>query len=369
LVPGKVWEDRRVGHRRQTTARSLLASTLAEEILSRESEDSFIIASEHELCRRFNISRVTVRLALSDLEARGLIFRRHGKGTFAYGRVNRIRRSIGVLLNCLPDTAQQWPIYEIIRGLQWGAASLRTNVLLTHARPQEWSTEMISDLGGVLLFPSGITRTELELLGRMKMPTLMAWETALPCRNINFGQVTAARVITERLLLGGHERIAIITGFEENLDELKKTGIREAWQAVGKDPQKLIEFSVCDDDESLREVFTRLVRYEPNFTAVVAADDSIAIRFVDYLHSRTAIRVPETMSVASFHRSPFFNSHGPALSTVEFDFFEAGRRAAESLSRAFLSGDEVADIVLTGKMIAGNTIGRRSFSLREELGK
>jgi DNA-binding FadR family transcriptional regulator len=57
---------------------------MTEEILKRSDEQDFLITSEHQLCRQFTVSRVTVRLALGDLEHLGLIYRRHGKGTFAY---------------------------------------------------------------------------------------------------------------------------------------------------------------------------------------------------------------------------------------------------------------------------------------------
>jgi DNA-binding LacI/PurR family transcriptional regulator len=183
----------------------------------------------------------------------------------------------------------------------------------------------------------------------MKIPTLLAWETELPGQRIDFGQVAAARLATERLLLGGHDRIALVTGFEQSLDELKKAGILEALKSVGKSPEKLNEFAVSGEDRNLEEVFTKVVRHAPNFTAVITADDGIGIRFLDYLHSFTAIRVPETMSVVSFHRSPFLSYQESFLSTVEFDFFEAGKRAAELLSRAFLSGEPIQNIALPGR--------------------
>jgi GntR family transcriptional regulator len=38
--------------------------------------------SEHELCAMFEVSRITVRQALGDLQKEGLLFKLHGKGTF-----------------------------------------------------------------------------------------------------------------------------------------------------------------------------------------------------------------------------------------------------------------------------------------------
>lgn len=41
------------------------------------------IASEHQLCRRFNVSRPTIRQALDLLVQEGLLYRHAGRGTFA----------------------------------------------------------------------------------------------------------------------------------------------------------------------------------------------------------------------------------------------------------------------------------------------
>ena len=65
---------------RKPSARRRIADVLAQEILNRPQPEDFAIASDHQLCRRFAVSRVTIRLALGDLEHKGLIYRRHGKG-------------------------------------------------------------------------------------------------------------------------------------------------------------------------------------------------------------------------------------------------------------------------------------------------
>ena len=44
-----------------------------------------VLPKEEALCERFGVSRITVRRALSDLAALGVVERRHGRGTFVVG--------------------------------------------------------------------------------------------------------------------------------------------------------------------------------------------------------------------------------------------------------------------------------------------
>jgi hypothetical protein len=156
-----------------------MATVLAEEILSNPQTDSFPIESEHELCRRFGVSRVTVRLALADLEHRGLIYRQHGKGTFAHGRSTRIHRHIGVLIKS-PPTTENRPLAEILRGVQTVVRPLRAAIILISQSPEEWRPELASALGGVIVMPENVVTKELESLQRRKLPFLIVGASDLP---------------------------------------------------------------------------------------------------------------------------------------------------------------------------------------------
>jgi GntR family transcriptional regulator len=73
---------------------------LREELRSRILDGSYSphkqMPSENELCALFQVSRITVRQALGDLQKEGLIFKIHGKGTFvakpkAFQNVSRLQ--------------------------------------------------------------------------------------------------------------------------------------------------------------------------------------------------------------------------------------------------------------------------------------
>ncbi len=72
-----------------------LARQVVQEILSgieagNLARDNGVLPSETELSQRFDVSRATIREALSQLEQRGVVLRRHGIGTFVVPQLPRI---------------------------------------------------------------------------------------------------------------------------------------------------------------------------------------------------------------------------------------------------------------------------------------
>ena len=72
-----------------------IADSLRQEIETGVYSSKQLLPTEHLLCQRFQISRQTVRRALSVLEDEGLITRRQGSGSHL-----RERAEPGGLLNC-----------------------------------------------------------------------------------------------------------------------------------------------------------------------------------------------------------------------------------------------------------------------------
>jgi DNA-binding LacI/PurR family transcriptional regulator len=169
------------------TSRRHVVITLTQEILNNPSSEAFLLQSEHQLGRRFGVSRVTVRLALSELENRHLIFRKHGKGTFAHGRSTRVHRHIGVLIKA-PLTIENRPLAEMLRGVQTFVRPLRSAIILIDQVPEEWQPELAGILSGVLVLAEHMTTNDLDNLRNRKLPFLVVGETTLPGPRIRFAK-------------------------------------------------------------------------------------------------------------------------------------------------------------------------------------
>ena len=324
--------------------------------MSRNEPGPFAISSEHELCRRFQISRVTVRLALGDLENRGLIYRKHGKGTFAYGRANQVYRDLGILMKA-PQGSEHRPIAEILRGAQTVMGPLRAAIVLMSRSPSEWRVDVAGSLGGVIVVPQDVTEKDLQVLQDRKIPFILMERSTLPGPRIDLGQRIAARVRTEELLAQGHRQIALLSGYDASLDEAKRVGIEEALQNAGINPASIPDFSAGGLESGILPAVREMFQHRPRVTAVIAFDDSLAATASFVARRQGGLHIPEDLSIVSFHDWSYLHHIEPMLNTVRFEFFGAGQRAAQLLHRASMTGEPIGDLAFEPTYRAGQTLG------------
>ena len=65
------------------------------------------LPSEREIASRIDLSRVTVRKAVQDLVRDGVLFQRHGSGTFVAPKVGRVEQSLSILTSFTEDMASR----------------------------------------------------------------------------------------------------------------------------------------------------------------------------------------------------------------------------------------------------------------------
>ncbi|MGW0928239.1 LacI family DNA-binding transcriptional regulator [Streptomyces sp. NPDC002644] len=139
-----------------------------------------------------------------------------------------------------------------------------------------------------------------------------------------------ARALTAHLLELGHRRIGHVAGpAERTTTRHRLEGHREALAAAGlgdaEDHERLTVHGSYDRLSGHRAARELLAR-EPDLTAIVAANDTVALGVCAALRE-AGLRIPEDVSVAGFDDLPFSADAVPALTTVRLPLQEAGARA------------------------------------------
>ncbi|WP_432022334.1 LacI family DNA-binding transcriptional regulator [Streptomyces parvus] len=180
--------------------------------------------------------------------------------------------------------------------------------------------------------------TRVVFCGRPPLPEGDALVAALAFDNRGGG-----RRLTEHLISLGHRRIGYVAGPPERTTTRHRLeGHREALRAAGLDGLTAGDGTdgtggpAADDDRlvvhgpydrrSGYEATLELLRRAPDVTAIVAANDTVALGACAAVRDQ-GMRIPQDISVAGFDDLPFSVDAVPALTTVRLPLFEAGARA------------------------------------------
>jgi LacI family transcriptional regulator len=280
-------------------------------------------------------------------------------------RPNRIARglktsrshTIGVLI---PDITN--PLFPpILRGIEdrLEDAGYTPLIVNTDNDPErERSVLEAMDARQVDGFISATARLDRELLAE-----LAARGTPLVLVNRSFedGRVPAVAVDDRRgirLAVGhvtelGHTRIGHIAG-PQNLStgHRRYLGFLEAMRAGGLEvPDEHVQFAAAFTEEEGAAACTELLDVAPELTAIVAANDLLAIGCYDALEARGG-RCPDDVSIVGFNDMPFLDRLRPPLTSVRVPQREIGKVAADLLLER-LSGDSqtVREILLEPTLV------------------
>ncbi|MFH8986726.1 LacI family DNA-binding transcriptional regulator [Streptomyces sp. NPDC017940] len=144
---------------------------------------------------------------------------------------------------------------------------------------------------------------------------------------LTFDNRGGGRRLTDHLVGLGHRRIGYVAGPPERTTTRHRLeGHQEALAAAGVADDPLLTLHGPYDRRSGYDATLELLRREPRLTAIVAANDTVALGACAALRDRS-LSIPGDVSVAGFDDLPFSIDAVPALTTVRLPLYEAGARA------------------------------------------
>lgn len=162
---------------------------------------------------------------------------------------------------------------------------------------------------------------------------------------------TGARSATEHLIELGHRRIGWVGGppGSEAATE-RRHGYRAALQSAGLPFEDALETGGDFTIDSGREAAARLLTTARRPTALVAANDELAIGAMDAARA-FGLRVPQDLSVTGFDDTPQASLTSPKLTTVRQPLAEMGGMAVRMILDRSVASAESKHIQLATRLV------------------
>ena len=140
----------------------------------------------------------------------------------------------------------------------------------------------------------------------------------------------------------GHTRIAHVAGPQSVTTGLARYHSYISWtRSLGvHGDADLVVFADWFKEGPGATACEELLARTVDFTAIIAANDLLALGCYDALHAH-GLRVPDDISVVGYNDIPFCDNFGPPLTTIRIPPYEIGVRAAELMLDAFSRGETV----------------------------
>ena len=302
------------------------------------------LASESQLCEKLKASRGPIRQALAELQRRGLVTRRPGKGSFVHNpvrvKVKATVKQLLVLINSVGATPANFVAYELIDGLSHAAEEAGDRYRLSfqfHRNPAAVDPVSLDGCHGVVMAPfthDGI-RAMRGLAESLKVPVVSVYNR-LDAANVSqffVDHEAAAFDAVDLLVRFGHRRIAMLG--EPAISpgpaaSEREAGFLRAAKASGLGENEATIVRVGVDSIAARANVERLLRKTDRPSALVVAGGVITPIALDAV--RTAgLRVPHDLSIIAFDDTVEAAMNEPRLTVVKIPLNRLSRLGVSSL--------------------------------------
>ena len=322
-----------------------LRTLLQQRIASGEWGPGAMLPAEHVLCAEYGVSRGTLRQALADLEAMGLLRREQGRGTFV-ARGARAKAEDGLSgrsLSFIVPYVRDSFVPTLLLGVESTARAQGFAVLFHHvendldkqaaALRSAWQ----QGVAGILLFPVDSTHIDpvMESLVAQRFPFVLLdrYLRGLHTDYVisdNFGGGLRA---TQHLLWLGHRRIGFVSWRDPAVTmEHRRAGYRCALEEAGVPIDPALECEVEGYPTIDLGALAEFLRGARGLTAIFAANDQLALA-VRRVASTLGLAIPRDLALVGFDDLDIAAQIDVPLTTVAQSVFEMGRTAAEVVIR------------------------------------
>ena len=306
-----------------------------------------------EISARYGISNITSRRVLSELSKKNLVEQSRGRAC-VIKQVNSLRK-VYILIHDLDKERSigfNYVYAGIYKGISEEAIKIHCETeLISTAFLKKMTIDHKTDIIIMQNFPA-CDKAAADLLSYDPNINCVCCQTidnppgvSTVSGNLN----RSGWMITGHLISRGHQRVAMVASGHPSWYTPKfdgyYTSLKEHNMSFDAELLKTVENS----QESCNQAMNELLALKDPPTAVFCSNDYTALRVLNYCKDHN-IPVPGKLAIAGFDNLPESRVAHPALTTVDTEWAEQGRRSVRFLAEHLERGN-VKKIVIEPKLI------------------
>lgn len=363
---------------KQNTGKQLkyfqLMEDLKEQILSGRIQAGEKLPSENELSAAYQISRQTVRKALSMLQSAGYIYAEHGRGTFCskLARHTHTSKNIAVVTTYLSD----YIFPRVIQGIDSVLTAKGYSIILKNTRNSRTQEarcleELLQkDIDGIIVEPSKsqVYCNHMNLyrkLDEYQIPYvfIQGYFSQLKDKShVLMDDCKGGYLVTQYLISLGHRKIAGVFKSDDMQGQNRHKGYALALREAGipYNPDLVVWYYTEDRKIHPYESIREISKTPGCMDAVVCYNDQTALAVIRALREN-GLRIPEDISVTGYDNSRIADQEGLQLTTIAHPQEKLGEMAAELLLELMQNGGNAENklVQIEPELVIGNSCRKR----------
>ena len=334
------------------------------------------LPSELDLCRTYDVSRITGKKALELLAAQGYISRSPGKGSFvisAFGQSgDSLLKAIGFVL---PDFSEAFG-NRLLYGIEESCTQLGYHLILKRTRDQagqeEEAIKSLSGAAGILLLPvhGEFYNPEILKLILNRRPLVFVDRKlrGLAAPTVTTGNIDAAQAGAKFLVELGHRNIAFFSGplmHTSTVEDRYQGFLRALTQfKISHNPAYLCQelssiwtwpFYSPERISGDIRIAAKLLKDHPEISAAFTAEYAMAVIVKTAAESLGRV-IPKNFSILTFDAPPLVTDI-PPITHICQDEYTIGKESVQALHRIITGSKPGADIMVPANFVKGASTG------------
>ena len=348
-----------------------LSGILEKEISAGKYKPGERLPSMDDLAALYAVNKVTVRRALSDLNAAGFIYSVPAQGTYVSDQPRPTRYNgqhsqvltVGLVsLLMVPGNTGLYHV-EIIQGIREELSKLQANFLILPVRNVEPQYKILDQMAQAnvdaaiylgMFDPASLRR----MLENGPTPVLVDFSVrGLPVDTIVLDNQGGAYQAVEYLLSLGHRKLAILLGQPTQVATKERLeGVYEALDTAGipRDSVRIIQGDF--QREGGYTAMAEILKSGDIPSAIFCFNDEMAAGVMQAINALSTLKVPQDISIMGFDDTAWSTATQPPLTTIQVPKIMMGRLAVQRIIARRKTHEQPTTTVLsTQLMIRGST--------------